>query len=73
VLASAFSLERFEPIARRHPEVVEPPRLIEVEQLPSGGSFEGSKSGNLKVVKERCGVLALEGANHSTWRLSRVT
>jgi hypothetical protein len=56
----ATALQSFEPVARRHPQVVQSPRLVQVQELPARDPFEGAKSANRSIVEQSFSVVACE-------------
>jgi hypothetical protein len=59
-------------IARGHPEILQEPSSMEIQQLPPGRSFDGAEASNVFIVKEGLGVLAPETPDHGD-RVLRVT
>ena len=64
VLALAITLEGFEPISRRHLQIIEATRLVKVQELSARNPLDSAKPRNDLIPKQRLGVWITEGANH---------
>jgi len=64
VLPRATALQGFESVAGRSPEIVEPPRLVQVQKLPPGNALDRPKLPNRDIVEQRFRVPAPEGTDH---------
>jgi len=72
VLPFATALQGFEPVARRHPQIIQPSCLVQVQQFPSCGSFERAEPTNRFIIEESLCVFALEGADQCAASVSRI-
>ena len=66
VLSPAVALKRLELIARRHAQVVEYIRPVELLELAQRGSFDVDPSPNSLALEQRARVLALEASTGHT-------
>jgi hypothetical protein len=56
----AAAFQQFELVSGRHAKIPQPQRPMQVQELPPRKPFDGLKSPNHVVLKERRGVCALE-------------
>jgi hypothetical protein len=56
----AFPFQQFQMVSRRDAQILQPQRPIQVQKLPPRRAFDGLKSPNPAVLKERLGVSAPE-------------
>lgn len=56
----AVAPQQLKSVSGRPAEVLQPPRLIEVQKLPPRGPFDALESSDHAVLKERCSVRATE-------------
>jgi hypothetical protein len=65
VLSGAISFERFEPIARGHPKVVQACRQLELPKFAARNRLDIGKSPNPFAGVERLRLPAPEGLDHN--------
>jgi hypothetical protein len=66
MLTGSIAFERFEAVARRHPEVVELLGQIELDQFASSRRLNGGgKNGRAFIMENRLSGTAGEGFDHS--------
>ncbi len=71
VLPFAPALQSFEAVTGGHPEIIQSPRLMQIEQLPSSDPLNGTEPSNGDIVAQRLDILAFERTNHLHASLSR--
>ena len=64
VLALAISLQCFEVVAWGRLQVLERASPVQVQELPTGSSFDGPETPDRDVVEEGFDILVAKGANH---------
>jgi hypothetical protein len=62
VRSGTTTLQCFQPVSWRNAKILQSPRLMEVQELPSGGAFDRLKSADRAIAEKCLGVLALEVA-----------
>ena len=73
VLPCAITLERFEPIAGRHPQVSQPVSDLQLPKLAPGDQLDTLEPLDSSAVRESLGVRALERHDHNGIVTRRVT
>ena len=73
VLTLAAAFQSFESIPWRDSQIIQPPCLMQIQELSPGDPLEHSKSANRLIIEERFGISALERADHVEISLSRNT
>jgi hypothetical protein len=64
VLADAVALERFEPVSRRHAQIVETPRDLQLPQLASRYRLDAREARDPSAARQRRGVGAAKRHDH---------
>ena len=64
MLTLPISFQRLQPVSRRHPQIVQAARLIEIQQFSPGRPLEQPKTRDVNVLKQRPGVPTAEAPNH---------
>lgn len=64
VLADAVPLERFKPISRRHPQVFQPARDLQLAKLASRDRLDAHEPRDPPALRKRFRVWALERLDH---------
>jgi hypothetical protein len=60
VLTHPIPLQRFQPVTRRDPEVIQPPSRVKIQQFASRHSLERSKPGDVAIAKQSFCFAALK-------------
>ena len=68
VLPGAVAFQRFEPVARGHPKIIKPKRLMQVQQLPARRSFYRTELEDAAVIEERFSSSIAKRADHGSAR-----
>jgi hypothetical protein len=64
MLPCAITFQRFQPIAGRHPKIVQSARNLQLPQLASGDSRDVHESFDRLALRQRLRVSTLEGLDH---------
>ncbi len=60
VCPGAITLEQFKLVSRRRAEIIQPPGLMQVQELPPRSPFDGLQSADHAVLKESRSIRAFE-------------
>jgi hypothetical protein len=56
ICSSPIALQEFKLISGRHAKILQPQSPVQIQQFPPRGPFDGLKSRNSVILKERFGV-----------------
>jgi hypothetical protein len=64
VLSFPIAFQRFQPIPRRNPEMIERTRLVQIEKLAARWTLDGPEPRYESVLEQRFGIRRAKGLDH---------